>query len=114
MVAVDLEQGRGAIEPAIEQRRIACRQVQRSDCDAVAEADRHRLEWTPARAGGQRPGTLPELNRDGIEQAHLFEEILLPLSADLVRDLGGPDVRAVLHDLRDRALSPVRLGIVDD
>src|SRR5205823_4210151 len=114
MSAVDLEQGRGAIDATIEQGRITRGEMQRSDGNAVAETDRHRLERAPARTGGQRPATLPELNRDGIEETHFLEEILLPLSANLIGDLRCADVGAVLHDLGDRALASVRFGVVDD
>src|SRR5207302_10466300 len=99
---------------AVEQGRITGGEMQRSDGNAVPEADRHRLERAPARTGSERPATLPQLNRDGIEEAHLLEEILLPLSAHLVRDLRCADVGAVLHDLRDRARAAVRLGVVHD
>src|SRR4051794_36916615 len=99
MVAVDLQQGCRMIDPAIEQGRISGGEMKRRHCDSVAKADRHRLEGSPARSGGQSAAALLQLDRNRIEKTHLLEEELLPLGANLVRDLRRADIRAVLHDL---------------
>ena len=51
VVLVDLQDRRGVIDAAVEQRRIARREVERGDRDAVAIADRHRLDLDVGDAG---------------------------------------------------------------
>ncbi len=101
VVRPDLEQGRGMIDAAVEQRCIAHRQLQRRDRDALAKADGHGFERTPPRTRCERMSTLLELDRHRTEEAHLPEPVFLPLRAKLVGDLGGADVGAFLHDLGD-------------
>ena len=101
------------IDAAVEQGRIAHRQLQRRDRDALAEADRHGLERTPARAGCQRAAALPEFDRNRTGEAHLLQPFFLPHRAELVGDLRGADVGAFLHDLGNRADAAERVGVVD-
>src|SRR5205085_9171266 len=99
MVGADLEDRRRMVDAAVEQRCIAHGELQRRNGNALTEADRHRLERTPARTGIECPPALLELNLDLVEEAHLLEPSLLPLRPELIRDLCGADIRAFHHDL---------------
>ena len=113
VLRVDLEQRRGPIDAAVEQRRIASREMQRGDGDAMAEADGHRLEPGSSSARGQRAAAFSQLDLDLVEEAHLLEEFLLPRGTDLLGDLRGADVGAFHHDLGDRAGAVEGVGVVD-
>src|SRR6185312_10761617 len=108
-----LQEGRRMIDASIEQGRIAHRKLERSDRDALAKADGHGFERTPARTRTQRMAALLELDRNRPKKAHLPQPVFLPLRSDLVGDLGGADVRAFLHDLGNRADASERVRIVD-
>ena len=110
----DLQDRRRVIDAAVEQGRIAHRQLQRRDGDALAEADRHRLERAPARARSERTAALLQLDLGLVEEAHLLEPSLLPVLAQLVGDLRHSDVGAFHHDFGDRALAAERMRVVNE
>ena len=102
------------IDAAIEQGRVAHRELKRRDRNALAKADGHGFEWPPAGAGCQRTAALPKLNLRLVEEAHLLEPRLLPLCPEPVGDLGHADVGAFHHDFGDRALAAERVRVVDE
>ena len=104
MAAVDLEQGRRAIDAAVEQGRIAGREVQRRDRDAVAVADGHRRRSgsssRPESACGRAPSARSRPGRGSPSSRGTPAAASAP---SCVGDLRGADVGAFLHDLGDRA-----------
>ena len=76
VAGTDLEQGRGAIDAAVEQSRIAACKVQRSDRDAVAEADGQGFERAPARSRRQGPAALLEFDLNPIEEAEGYQRLI--------------------------------------
>src|SRR5205809_4996337 len=101
------------IYAAVEQSRIAHGELKRCDCDALAEANGHCLERTPARSGIQSASALLQLNLDPVEKAHLLQPGLLARRSDLIGDLSHPDVGAFHHDLGHRALATERMSVMN-
>ena len=63
VVRAALQDRRRMIDAAVEQGRVAHRELKRRNRDALAEADRHRFERPPARAGcSARPRSLSSIS----------------------------------------------------
>ena len=97
---------------AVDQRGHAHQRLQRRDVEALAEGDRHRVEFAPM-FGDLRLGALRQLRLQPVELAHLAQERLMPLHADHQRHARRADVGGMGEHLRDRQHAMRGVEIVD-
>ena len=107
--AVARDQGRRPPDAAIDQRRHACRELERTDRDPVAERHRGDGDVAPAR-GDQGAADFRQFDGRRLEHPEPAEELALRLGAESERHFGRADIRRIHEDLGHR--QPPLLGVV--
>ena len=112
LASAALEEGRRHQIAAIDQRGHRHHRLDRRDIEALAEGDRHGVQFAPV-LGHQRLGAFRQFRAQTVELAHLPQEGLVALDADHQRHARRADVGGMGEHLRHGQHAMGRVEIVD-